>query len=254
MTELKTLVNFRDLGGYEALDGRKIQNKRLLRSGEVVGLSSQDTSVLTNNYELQHIIDLRGSDEISEKPDDKLINVDYTNIDILKKSKENTASEEGMLQNLEPEVSDKRMQDLYRNLITGDYAIKGYQEFVRLSLENTEGSLLFHCFAGKDRTGVGAAILLGMLGVNRQDIMTDYLKTNIQRIPANQLLLAEAKQNGLNDRQLQGLNNLLTVKSEYLELAWQTIDQEYGSFDEYINNGLAVSNSDKKELQLNYLK
>ncbi|MGX7418147.1 tyrosine-protein phosphatase [Carnobacterium gallinarum] len=254
MTELKTLVNFRDLGGYQTSDGRKVQGKRLLRSGEVVGLSSQDSRILTENYQLQGIIDLRGLDEISEKPDDSLENVNYTNIDILKKNKMNTASEDGMMANLDPEASDNRMKDLYRTLITNDYAIKGYQEFVRLALENTEGSLLFHCFAGKDRTGVGAAILLGMLGVNRKDIMDDYLKTNVQRVIANQLILADAKEKGLNADQLQGLNNLMSVKSEYLETAWQTIEKEYGSFDSYLTTGLAVSKGDKKELQFNYLR
>lgn len=87
MTELKTLVNFRDLGGYSTGDGRVLQPKRLLRSGEVVGLSNQDANILTTNFKLEHIIDLRSAEEISEKPDDSLENVAYTNIDIMKKKK-----------------------------------------------------------------------------------------------------------------------------------------------------------------------
>ena len=253
MTELKTLVNFRDLGGYSTGDGRVLQPKRLLRSGEVVGLSNQDANILTTNFKLEHIIDLRSAEEISEKPDDSLENVAYTNIDIMKKEEDNVASEKGMLHNLNPDASITRMHDLYKDMVINDYAIKGYQEFVNLSIENEQGSILFHCFAGKDRTGMGAAILLGILGVSRQDIMQDYLKTNIQRVAANQLILAEAKEKGLNDSQLEGLNNLMSVKQDYLEFAWRTIDQEFGSFQEYILNGLKVSPSDQAALKHIYL-
>lgn len=54
-----------------------------------------------------------------------------------------------MLHNLNPDASITRMHDLYKDMVINDYAIKGYQEFVNLSIENEQGSILFHCFAEK---------------------------------------------------------------------------------------------------------
>lgn len=74
---------------------------------------------------------------------------------------------------------DKAMQKSNHAYFTHKEAIESQKKFLELCRDNKEGSLLFHCKDGKDRTGFMAALILEVLGVKREDIMKDYLMTNI---------------------------------------------------------------------------
>lgn len=247
---METLVNFRDIGGYVGKDGKKVAYKRILRSGEVVGLSDKDKASLLDDYHLVEIIDFRGNEEVEERPDDSFPNVRYQQIDILADLLKDDAGKSGLTQIDDPKM---HMQQLYAEMIELPSAKKGYHDFFENLLSTSKGSTLFHCFAGKDRTGLGAALILSVLGVSQDDIYSDYLITNVQRKQANDVLIEEYRKAGHSEKELYSIEEKLYVRKEYLEEAFRVMTKDYGSVVEYVVNGLDIPKSALKDFQQLYL-
>jgi len=250
------LTNFRDLGGLIGLNGRAIKEKVLLRGAQPVGLVKGDTEMLKNDYRLTHIIDFRGQHEISKDPVDDIEGAEYLNIDIMASqmsSKNKAPSIEEMVKNLHPGVADVFMRQAYTDFVTSEDAKAGYRLFID-TLLNHKGSLLFHCYAGKDRTGWGAVLILKILGVSDEDIMADYLATIEARRVENERLIVEYRQKGLSQEQLDSLEEMMSVKPSYLEAAFDAVKQGYGSFDNYLRQALNVTTEEIAKLQDSYLK
>jgi Protein tyrosine/serine phosphatase len=105
-----------------------------------------------------------------------------------------------------------------------------------MSEENTP--LLFHCSAGKDRAGFGAALFLASLGVDRKIIIDDYLLTNKYLKDKYSDIVA----------QMPVLKPLFEVRKEYILAAFEVIDNEYGGIDSYLTNQLGVNLKRMREL------
>ena len=247
------LVNFRDLGGIETIDGKKVKTKRLLRAGEPVKMNGAAVTMLIN-HKLSAIADFRSAREIASAPVDKLPGVSYINFDIMADQPENAASEEDWLKRLHPDYADKHMIDLYRDFITSQSGRSGYSQFTKYCINNNEGAILFHCAAGKDRTGFGAALILKLLGVSDEDVFHDYLKTIEARKESNEKIVENYRTKGLTEDQLSALAMLYSVKRAYLEATFETIQAEYGSFDAYIENGLMITPAEIERLRELYLE
>lgn len=251
---MKTLVNFRDLGKWKTQDGRVIKSNRLLRSGEVVKLDAEDIKSLRDDYQLKMIIDFRTLGEVNERPIDEIEGVEYLHLDVMKDVLTDLPSFEKVAEQINPDMADEYMKGINHHLITTRSAIVGYQQFFRACLANEEGSVLFHCFHGKDRTGFGAALLLKTLGVSDEDIMVDYLKTVEARAEDNRMMLEGFRKRGLSEIQLEGIKSMISVKQAYLEAAFATIEQEYGSFENYLKTGLEITDEEVEQLKANYLE
>lgn len=246
-------VNFRDLGGLKTEDERCVQRCRLLRSGEVTGLSSSDRHILYHDYDLRQIVDFRSAFEVENAPDDVLEGVAYINIDVLKndvnlgpgKKRFEALTSKGEL--------IKLMQQFYAIAILDRDAQRGYRQFLDLLLRAKEGATLFHCFAGKDRTGIAAAIILTILNVPEETIFEDYLLTNAMRAEHNEQLAAEARANGKDEREIFIYQQALLVRGEYLAHVMEVATEQYGSFDRYITEALQVNAAERALLQALYL-
>ncbi|MBA1393807.1 tyrosine-protein phosphatase, partial [Lactobacillus sp. XV13L] len=198
------LINFCDLGGLTTQDHHTIKTKQLLRSGELVGLDKDTKNKLREDYHLTLAIDFRRDFEIKERPDDQISGVEIINIDILKSANNNASLEDFITIGASDQV-DQHMLNIYHDLVMDPNAQAGYQQFLQLVLHNTTGSTLFHCFAGKDRTGFGAALILSLLGVDEAQILADYLKTNQDRKDANDAIIATYRQQGASPEALEAL-------------------------------------------------
>ena len=248
---MKSLVNFRDIGNIATLDGKIVKPNFFLRSGEVVDVHESAVEKLLNDYKLETIIDLRGEKETTERPDDTLVGVDYVNIDILKDVKGQGASFEDLLKG--SGTADLGMLELYEELILTDGARKGYQQFLELLLSKPKSPVLFHCFAGKDRTGMAAALILKSLNVSDDLVFEDYLKTNEMRKDANQLIVADLKSKGLTEEQLREVLVMMNVDKRYLEHSFNIINKEFGSFEKYIMDGLKMPKDFFTEMKANFI-
>ncbi len=249
------LANFRDLGGIAAAGGRAVSPGRLLRSGEVVALAQADKDILVDVYHLRNIIDLRSASERAQKPDDTIQGVAYYPIDVLKDMASKAPDEKHLLTMLDsPAAVDRFMKQVYALLITEESACAGYRHMLDILLRQNEGATLWHCYAGKDRAGLGAAIVLTLLGVSEEDVMADYLKTNELRASINRDILAKARQKAtLSDAQLTAIGIALDVQPEYLETSYHTAAQKYGSFKGYLAQALGADAAMQSALQGMYL-
>ncbi len=248
---MKSLVNFRDIGNIATQDGKRVKPNLFLRSGEVVNVHQSTVDRLLNEYKLETIIDLRGEKETTERPDDILTGVDYVNIDILKDVKGQGASFEDLLKGAG--TADIGMLELYEELVLTDGARRGYQQFLELILNKPKSPILFHCFAGKDRTGMAAAIILKSLNVSDKLIFDDYLKTNEMRKEANQLIVNDLRSKGLTEEQLNEVLVMMNVDKRYLEHSFKIIDKEFGGFEQYITEGLRMPKDFFTEMKGNFI-
>ena len=123
-----------------------------------------------------------------------------------------------------------------------------YSAFIRELADPENCPLVFHCTAGKDRAGIGAAIVLTLLGVPWDTVRNDYLLSNFYRKEENERDLEKirgdiAKQKGIPPEQVDmtTYEAMFLVKPEYLEAARDEAVRRYGSMDAYLRNGLGIS-------------
>ncbi len=141
-------------------------------------------------------------------------------------------------------------------MIESDSAKKAYRKFFDALLANDKDgdALIFHCTAGKDRTGFGALLALTALGVPLRDIKKDYLLTNITTKDFIDGLIAREKSKGKNDNILQSIRDIQSVHPEYLDHAIKIINDDYGSINNYLRDVMHLSSSDIMDLRRIYLE
>ena len=144
---------------------------------------------------------------------------------------------------------------MYHEFAESDFAAGQYSRFIRLLLKPREKAAVWHCTAGKDRAGVGAVIIEEILGVERADIINDYLMTNEYLKEEFAFLTEFVKGQTGSDRRPdnEALRYLFGADRDYIEEYYHVIDQKYGSFDRYIRDGLKLAKEDIEKLQSLYL-
>lgn len=244
--------NFRDLGGYPTVDGRTVRWGRLYRSDALHKLTNADLKFLAA-LNLECIIDFRSTHEKEREPDrlPAEATIRVVEIPILDSStKVWHEAREQMIDNLrviDPAGYMIRTNVEFAAVFTGEF-----RRFVRETLY-ANGPVLFHCAAGKDRTGFGAAILLRMLGVPMETVMQDYLLTNQYIHAAYKWRLALVRI--LRGRRFAaGIRGFVDARMEYLSAAFDALEKEYGSFENYVRDGLGLSAADVERLRRMYLE
>lgn len=227
--------NLRDFGGYATADGRHVKRGMLYRSGTMALLTEADAAQL-RALGIRAICDFRRSHERATEPTRwHGAEVDYFSRDHDEAS--GVLSE--LLKRKDATAEDMRqaMIALYR-VIPTDHAPSYRAMFGRIAAGRLP--LLIACSAGKDRTGVGAVLILSALGVPRDTIMQDYLLTN-SHADWNWLL---NQRNSLiaRTRKSRGdmLEPVLRADALYLESLFATLDDEHGGVDAYLENILGV--------------
>ena len=252
--EQNHIINFRDLGGMQGIHGKHVKKNLLLRSGELYHICAEDRKMLEETYHLGLIIDFRKQDEVLERPDDAIAGAKYHHINVMEEIVGRSTSKYDMEKTAGQKDVDRTMQSLYREIITDAGARKRYREFLRLLLENPDGhAALFHCYAGKDRTGLGAALILGILGVSFDDIMRDYLQTNQQRAEENERLIEEERKNGASEAKIAALYKIFSVDETYLLAARDELLSKYGSFETYVRDGIGLTEEEVDAFQKKFL-
>ena len=135
--------------------------------------------------------------------------------------------------------------------------MEAYRAFLDLAMKNDgEHALLFHCTAGKDRTGIGAALILSALGADREAIMEDFLLTN--RYLSHELSQVEeyVRQNcpGEVEALMPAVRATAGVGRRNLELLLEEIDQRFGSMDAFLTGPMGFNSRKLERLQAIYLE
>ena len=140
---------------------------------------------------------------------------------------------------------------VYRELISLPSAKQAYRQlFVSLGKPD-QLPALFHCTAGKDRTGWAAAALLTLLGVPKDKVMEDYLRSNEYILPAYQTTINAFVAAG-GKRAIP--MDVLSVKAEYLDAAFDEIKKKYGTIENYFSEALGIDAAGQKALRDLYLE
>ena len=179
-------LNLRDLGGID----EAIPKGMFLRSGKLSILTPSECAELCKRYNIQCVIDLRTPVETAEFPDPLPAGVEYLQIPLLKDAAVGITHETGsdpmtIIRNLRkhPEKLKEMVPDfkaLYTEVVTDEYSRSQLDKVVETLRANADKGIttLFHCTAGKDRTGIASMAPLKSYDVSNEDIISDYLRTN----------------------------------------------------------------------------
>lgn len=241
---LEGVPNFRDLGGYETEDGRYVKWGQLYRSGALYDLTPADLATV-DAIGIKLVCDLRSDSEVEEEPDPDVaeeavrvaVNDDSVNVQAI-----TNAILAGDLDQLSPDLLLEGMPKIAVEHNDGWRSL-----FDRIS-DPANRPTNFHCTAGKDRAGWASALTLRALGVPEETVMQDYLMSNDNLKASNDKTIAQVRtivagvQKVHEDQvDMTNLIALLDVREEYLQAAFDAVDEKYGSFDAYLTDGLGLT-------------
>jgi len=238
---LEGTVNFRDLGGYATTDYRRMSVGRVYRAGDISKLSDADMEELKRR-KIYTVIDFRSEDEAAAAPDRLLPGTDYLSI----------------------AAGGGNPATFFREFTTGREAMiacysdisvfkEKYRPFFRklLMLPDTS-AIVFHCAAGKDRTGIAAALLLYALDMPMETILSDYAATNYFRRDENEKTVDHLVNKHGVDR--QKAVEIMDANPLYLETAFNALTRQYGSVDLFLYRELGMDEAAKLRLREKFLQ
>lgn len=218
--------NFRDIGGYRTKDGKYVKWGKIFRSDDLSSLTQGDLNYI-GSIPIKSVVDFRSKQEMDMAQDKMpLPDTKYYQLSI----EPGNLSDLRNFMNLNAEDIEKRMVEMNGYFVTEENAIAKWKEFFRLLQQDGKEPLVFHCSAGKDRTGMAAALTLLALGVPEETVMDDYLLSN---------RYLTGKYQEYIDRYPQ-LKSLFLVKREFLQTALDKMKSQYGSVESFLTGKLDV--------------
>ncbi|MEO1731243.1 MAG: tyrosine-protein phosphatase, partial [Pseudomonadota bacterium] len=221
--------NLRDYGGWAVPGGDRVKTGLLWRSGQHIQATDEDLDAF-HDLDIRTIIDLRGLTERSKFPCRRH---DAFDAEILAYDGETSSSPPheggGGAITMTAEVAYDRMIAVYTRMPVNQAMITMFSRYFE-ALEEREGASLVHCFAGKDRTGIAASLLLHVLGVHRDDVIGEYLRTN--DAPTKHVLERQSVPRmrevykGIEDG---AIFNLMNVHPEYIQTYFDVVEEGHGS-------------------------
>lgn len=242
-------INFRDFGGLLAVDGRRVKPGYLFRAGSLDKLSARDCATL-RDLPLRVILDYRDEEECRIKPDQLWSGVEYYAVPANPEGQLVNGNLEKLTTETLSEIDARSwMCDFYRRL---PFANPAYRALVSQLLAQPDGAIVQHCAFGKDRTGVGSALVLFALGADEETIMADYLRTGEVLAPYREELLAHYAAT-FDERALQQLAYLLEANPDFLQAAIQAITERYGSAAAWLAHDYQLDSIRCAQLRDHYL-
>ena len=238
--------NARDLGRLRTTEGAMIKPKMLIRSNRLSRITDQDIQVLSEEYHLKKILDLRTPMEVEQEADLKVKEATYKNIPFFMESMVGVSREQETKKQMLHMEEFPDMKDIYIMMVQNDFCKTQISDAVKEVINTQDGAVLWHCTEGKDRCGLLSAIILFLLDVSEEDVMEDYLKTNKAAIMRVEKLRKKLHLAGLHREKIEKLEGYFVAKEEFLNAALKTMTKDYGSVNQFIKNGLHISMEQKQ--------
>lgn len=221
IVKLETTYNTRDLGGYKTSDGKITKYGVFLRSDDTDNLTLKDIETL-KSYGVTAVLDLREAPYYLEHPDkfSNIPEINYQNIDIVKIYNEHSTDKEAR-------SDESSARKFLRYTGEGNWVKTAFDIIV-----DTEGCTLFHCFAGKDRTGLVAMLLLGLVDVSAEDIMQNY-SVSYDLIKENPKIKAIIE-NDVKDFGEAAIDKYHATPSSKIKHGIDYISENYGTTENYL--------------------
>jgi protein-tyrosine phosphatase len=238
--------NFRDLGGYATNDGRRVRWGRLFRSGSMASLTESDYRYL-GQLGIRTVCDFRSNSERNVEPTlwkatpvAEIVTWDY-----------DMASQAGeFVKLIRAGITAERMNAVMAGFY-GNLPYEYSERYRRMFAELVAGSvpLAFNCSAGKDRTGVAAALILSALGVPRDVVIEDYMLSNVYLPPESGAKAVAAMGMPMEIAKLLG-----GVERSWIETTLATLEKQDGSIESYLDRRLGVGPTEIARLRSLYLE
>ena len=232
---LAGIDNFRDIAGtttaYSTAHDGTMRAGVFYRSNALTPTAA-DLATL-NGLGIKSVYDLRTPSEIASTPDTMPSGATYQNIDIIGSTTSGANITTVSFKSAADAIA--MMQETNRAFVS-DAGMRGQFNLLFNELAGVDGAALFHCTAGKDRTGWTAAVLLSIAGVDNATIMSNYLATNdytAERV-AKTLAMMPPSMAAI-------YAPLLGVEASYLQAGLDQVTAQYGSMDNYLKQGLGLS-------------
>ncbi len=242
--------NFRDLGGYQTSDGRRVKWGKLFRSGSMIKLTQADWDSLVARG-VCTVCDLRGTEERTHEP---FAWSDSPNLAYFARDYGSSFGElrKVMAENL-PDGSAARaaMMSGYRELPFTQ--APAYRQ-VFAHLKANEVPLIVNCSAGKDRAGTGAALMLSALGVPRETVVEDFVLTNEVGNLRQALLTKSEHPGSLSKQPIEVTEAILIADPAYINAALDSVADRHGSMEAFLRDVLEVSDEDLQNIRQNLLE
>ena len=247
-------TNFRELGGYEADEGKHVKWGQIWRGIPTCKLTGEADRAKLDALGLRLILDLRSTEEARREPDyvpdgARLVQIcglrDATGQEI-----DFSPNDIQRLVQSAP-AGTNLTQMIYRQMLTGN---KAFKELFR-ALEAGETPVLFHCSGGKDRTGVAAMLILLALGASDETICADFVQSNTCRKEEIEALWAEhAEEIAARPEQKYFYLGISGVHPDDGPFVLQTIREQYGTTDAYLEAEYGLTPARLMRLRRMYLE
>jgi protein-tyrosine phosphatase len=244
------IANFRDLGGYTTADGRQVKWGVLYRTATLAHSSNADLQGI-DRLGLTTLVDFRSAAEKEAEPNRLPTPAGFDVVEIPTLDDGNKAMvgeimariESGNFDGFDP---DALMLDANRQFAST--FTPQFRQFVNTVLEADGEPVAWNCSAGKDRTGFAAAILLRILGVPQEVVLQDYMASKQHALEGRsmQMMLLRLFK---GDEAADKMTTLLGVEAAWLQAGFDAIDATWGSFDNYVREGLGLTPADIAKLQ-----
>jgi protein-tyrosine phosphatase len=245
------------------VDGRTVRTGRLFRANALNRLSEADIAAI-GKLGLACVIDFRHAREIELVGADRLppgprhvampvYDPDHDVFTAVSAVLRGLAGEDALVhlrEDAQTGGAARMMIELYQRFVHGAEVRAVFAAAVRLAATPEELPLLFHCTAGKDRTGWLAAIILTALGVDRDTVMADYLRTTELNATGRDYMITTIS---ARVEEPEIILPLLEARPEYLEAAFAEADRRYGGMDGYLRDGLGLDDTVLASLRANLL-
>jgi len=243
---LKSVANLRDLGGYRTIDGRTVRWGRVYRSGELSKLNQEDMSFL-ERLGIKLVCDLRNSREAKSRPDRLAPGVRSLHCPVY---------EDEFTKLITPKILFKR-HELGNTLGSGytdwlDIGAGSYGRLFTVLADPENLPLLFHCTAGKDRAGIGVAILLSLLGVPDETIIADYSLSNLafDHLYADFLVDNRTDRLGISGEEVK---IMLAANPTWIKSTLNRLWNDFGGAEAFLVDAAGLSQGQTEAIRENFL-
>lgn len=261
---LEGVINARDLGGIR-IGGKTVKPGLLLRTGHLNEVSDESVRHLSQDLHLKKIFDFRTLQEAAFQPDREIPGAEHILLPTLDVEAEKASGEavpQETFLNLPAHIVQlsftrlfqQKARQLYPSLVLSEFSQLQYATFLNLILETEEGSVLWHCSQGKDRTGIGAALILGALGADTETIVEDFDRSNEVYRPVVDKLCAQVVEAGGGEKEMDVVRAFMGVSVKNFRYALKLIDANWGSIPSYLEEAMGIMDDDLAVLRARYLQ
>lgn len=261
---LQGVVNARDLGGIR-IGNKTVRSGLLLRTAHLNEATDEDVRHLSEDLHLKKIFDFRTLQEASYQPDRAIPGAEHIllpTLDLEAEKRSGEAVPQEVFLNLPAHIVklsfmhlfQEKARQLYPSLVLSEFSQLQYATFLNLIVDTEEGAVLWHCSQGKDRTGIGAALILGALGADKETIVEDFDRSNAHYRPVVEHFIEEVEAAGGGEEEKEVVRAFMGVSVRNFRHTLDVIEANWGSIPEYLEETMGITPDDLAVLRRRYLQ